>query len=423
EKYGTMSLKQVLQPAIKLAEQGFRVNYYLSQDLKGLAETFLKFPASAKVFLNKGKPYQEGELFVQKDLARTLRLITKKGRDAFYQGSIAELIAEDMEKHHGLITKKDLAEYRAVEREPVQGEYRGYKIIAMGPPSSGGIALIELLNILEGFDMGQMGHNSSRALHLLTEAMRRVFADRACYLGDSDYCNVPVSGLLSKQYAHGLRESINLFQATPSSQVREGNPLPYESDQTTHYSVVDKDRLAVAVTTTINEAYGSKVVVEGTGFLLNNEMDDFSVKPGAPNLYGLIGSEANAIAPGKRMLSSMSPTIVEKDGQLFLVLGARGGPAIITSLVQVILNVIDYGLTIQEAIDAPRIHHQWLPDQLLYERVGFPYDVLENLTRMGHEVQERKGYGSEAHAIMVEPETKILLGAADSRGEGKALGY
>lgn len=423
DRYGTMSLKQVTPPAIDLARQGVTVSYELSEELSQASEELSSFPASAKIFLKDGKPYQMGDLLVQKDLAETLELISEKGPDAFYKGKIADLIAEDMKKNGGLITKEDLTNYRPVEREPVYGTYRSYEIMSMGPPSSGGIALIELLNILEAYDMGASGHNSSKTIHLIVEAAKRVYADRAQHLGDSDFWSVPINGLTSKEYAAKLRGEIDPFVATPSDQMSHGNPMPYESQQTTHYSVVDKNRMAVCVTITLNSSFGSKVVIEGTGFLMNNEMDDFSMKPGVPNIYGLVGAEANAIEPGKRMLSSMSPTIVSRDGELFLVIGTPGGSTIITTVLQVIMNLIDHGMDIEEAIDATRIHHQWFPDTLYIERTGLPADVLENLEKMGHHCKRKKGYNGNAQGITFDPETGILSGASDPRGEGRAVGY
>jgi gamma-glutamyltranspeptidase/glutathione hydrolase len=423
DKYGTMSLKQVIAPAINLAEQGFNVNYELSQALTNASEEISQFPASAEILLNNGKPFQEGDILIQKDLAKTLIMISEKGPDAFYKGRIADLIAEDMKKKGGLITREDLANYRPIEREPIFGTYRGYEITSMEPPSSGGIALIQLLNILEVYDIAASGYNSSKTVHLIVEAAKRVYADRAQHLGDSDFHPVPISGLTSKKYGAELRKGINLSSATPSSQISHGDPLPYESHETTHYSVVDKNRMAVSVTFTLNSSFGSKVVIDGAGFLMNNEMDDFSVKPGVPNIYGLIGAEANAIKPNKRMLSSMSPTIVTNDGVLFLVIGTPGGSTIITTVLQVIMNLIDHNMDIEEAIFATRIHHQWLPDSLYIEKSGLPKDVLENLEKMGHHLKVKKGYNGNAQGIMVHPETGILLGASDHRGEGKAVGY
>lgn len=423
DKYGTMSLKEILAPAIRLAQEGFRVTYGLGQELNQASDELSLFSATAKIFLKQGRPLQEGEFLVQKDLARTLELISEKGPDVFYKGKIADLIADDMKKNGGLITRDDLINYHPVEREPAFGTYRGYEITSMGPPSSGGMALIEFLNILEAYDIGASGHNSSRTIHLIAEAAKRVYADRAQHLGDSDFWSVPISGLTSKHYAAELRKGIDLNLATPSNQISHGNPLPYESHETTHYSVVDKNRMAVCVTITLNSAFGSKVVIEGTGFLMNNEMDDFSMKPGVPNIYGLVGAEANAIEPGKRMLSSMSPTVVSRDGELFLVIGTPGGSTIITTVLQVIMNLIDHGMDVEEAIDATRIHHQWLPDTLYIERIGLPTDVLENLERMGHRLKRKKGYNGNAQGIMVDPQTGILSGASDHRGEGKAVGY
>jgi gamma-glutamyltranspeptidase/glutathione hydrolase len=423
EKYGTFSLKKILAPAIKLAQEGFPVDFIFHQDLVRLREIFLKFPASARVFLKNGEPYAEGERFIQKDLAKSLKIIAKKGTQGFYTGPIAELIVKDMAQHRGLITRDDLAKYQPQERPPVRGTYRNFEIISMPPPSSGGIAILQLFNILESRNLNQLGYHASAHIHLLAEAFRRVFADRSRHLGDPDFWDVPVAGLISKAYAAQLQQPINPFTATPSASVLPGDPIPYESSETTHYSVVDKNRMAVAVTTTINTGYGSKVVITGAGFLMNNEMDDFASKPNTPNAFGLIGTDANAIQPRKRMLSSMSPTIVIKDNQPLLVVGAMGGPAIISSVAQTILNVIDFGMNIQAAIDAPKMHHQWIPDHILYEKFCFPKDVLENLTRMGHAVVQRNNVHSETNGIQIDPQTGVLLGGADSRLKAAAVGY
>jgi gamma-glutamyltranspeptidase/glutathione hydrolase len=330
-----------------------------------------------------------------------------------------------------------LRDYRAVEREPVTATYRGYKVVSMGPPSSGGVALAQLFNAVEPYDLGEMGYQSSAATHLMGEAMRRVFADRAQWLGDSDFVDVPIDALTEPAYMRERMESFNPYRATPTDSVEHGQPLAAESVETTHYSIVDRDGNAVSVTTTINGSYGSKVVVDGAGFFLNNEMDDFSVKPGFPNMYGLVGSEANAIEPEKRMLSSMSPTIVEDpDGELFMVIGTPGGSTIITTVFQVILNVIDHGMNIQEAVAAPRIHHQWKPDNLWYEPFGLAADALRNLKRRGWSVRQGAIWGSrtwgQAEGITVRSEPvapgasemrRIYLGGADPRGNDVALGY
>ncbi len=424
-KYGKLPWKELLQPAIRLAEQGFPISYELANSLKRRKAIFLKFPATAKIFLKNGKePYREGDLLVQKDLAHTLRLIAEKGADGFYKGEVAEKIARAMKEHGGLITKADLSAYRAHERKPVEGDYHEYHIISMGPPSSGGICLVELLNILEGFPLKKMGFHSSQSVHVIVEAEKRVYADRAKFMGDIDFYPVPIAGLTSKPYADSLRKQIDPNRATPSSEISAGRPVGYESPQTTHYSVVDENRLAVSVTTTLNSAYGSKVVIDGAGFFMNNEMDDFSAKPGVPNQFGLIGGEANAIEPHKRMLSSMTPTIVEKNGKLFMVVGTPGGSTIITSVLQTILNVVDFGLNIQEAVDAPRFHHQWLPDQIFYDRFAFPKDVVANLQKMGHHLKARYSNGPGiVEAILVDPRTGVLWGGSDSRGYGLAKGY
>ena len=422
EKYGTMSRKEVLKPAIKLAEKGFIVNEGLANAFKNAFEHFKKFPSTMKYFSKNGQPYKAGDRLVQKDLAKVLKLIRDKGRDGFYKGRVADLIVEEMKRGGGLITYEDLENYQPVLRKPVVGNYRGYEIISMGPPSSGGVCLIELLNILENFDLKKYGFGSSYTIHYLVEAMRRVYADRAEYLGDPDFVQIPLDKLLSKEYAKELASEIDTFFATPSSRIiRSVSPIS-EGVHTTHYSVVDRWGNVVAVTTTINSYFGSMVAVDGAGFFLNNEMDDFSAKPGAPNQFGLLGSKANSIQPGKRMLSSMTPTIVLKNGKPFLVLGSPGGSTIITSVLQVILNVIDFGMNIQEAVDSPRIHHQWYPDRIFFERRGLPRDVIENLEKRGHKLVERDGYQGEVQAILID-ENGVKYGAVDPRGYGLAMGY
>jgi gamma-glutamyltranspeptidase/glutathione hydrolase len=422
EKYGTMSRREVLKPAIELAEKGFIVNEGLANAFKNAFEHFKKFPSTMRYFSKNGQPYSAGDRLVQKDLAKVLKLIRDKGRDGFYKGKVADLIVEEMKRGGGLITYEDLENYQPVLRKPVVGNYRGYEIISMGPPSSGGVCLIELLNILENFDLKKYGFGSSYTIHYLVEAMKRVYADRAEYLGDPDFVQIPLDKLLSKEYAKELASEIDTFYATPSSRIIRSVSPTSEGVHTTHYSVVDRWGNVVAVTTTINSYFGSMVAVDGAGFFLNNEMDDFSAKPGAPNQFGLLGSKANSIQPGKRMLSSMTPTIVLKNGKPFLVLGSPGGSTIITSVLQVILNVVDFDMNIQEAVDSPRIHHQWYPDQIFFERRGLPRDVIENLERRGHKLVERVGYQGEVQAILID-ENGVKYGAVDPRGYGLAMGY
>nr|BCW99998.1 MAG: gamma-glutamyltransferase [Bacteroidota bacterium] len=423
ERFGRLSRAEVMEPAIRLAQEGFLLSRIAAENLNEAAPYFARFPGSRKYFLRPdGRPWQEGDRFVQRDLAETLKRIRDHGRDGFYRGQTADLIVAEMRRGGGLITHEDLARYRPLWREPVRGTYRGYEIISMGPPSSGGVALLQLLNMVEPYDLAAMGFHSSASIHLMAEAMRRVYADRAEFLGDPDFYPVPVPQLISKAYARHRMRDFDPERTTPSAQVRHGNPLGYESEQTTHYSIVDAEGNAVSCTTTLNGSYGSYVAVEGAGFLLNNEMDDFVAKPGVPNMFGLLGGEANAIAPGKRMLSSMTPTIVTRDGRLFMVIGTPGGSTIITTVFQILVNVIDFGMNIQEAIDASRFHHQWLPDVLYYEKRGLPRDVVENLRRRGWQVVERSGYSGRADGILVGPDGR-LYGGADPRGEDTAVGY
>jgi len=421
-RYGTMTLKELIKPAIKLAEEGFPMYQGLYRAIIGSKNSFLKFPSTSAIFLKDDGFYEIGENFIQRDLARTLSIIAENGPDAFYTGRIADLIERDMKKNGGLITKDDLMNYRAVEREPIIGSYRGYGIISMGPPSSGGIVLNEILNILEFYDLQKMGHNSSEAMHIIAEAERRAYADRARYLGDADFVSIPENGLISKRYAKELNSGIDSEKASSSDEINHGDPYPFENDETTHFSIVDRFGNAVACTYTLNGGFGSKVVVDGAGFLLNNEMDDFSIKSGYPNIYGLIGGEANSIKPGKRMLSSMTPTIITKDDKPFMVTGSPGGSRIITTVLQVIINVIDYEMNVKEAVDVPRFHHQWKPDIIYYEPYGFPKDVLKNLEKMGHKVSVRS-YMGDANSILVDLEDGVLYGASDSRTNSKAVGY
>ena len=423
KKYGTMDIEEVIEPAIDLAEHGFILNYRLAESLDYFLPQFTKFPSTAKVFTKNGQPYREGDALVQKDLAKTLRLIREKGRKGIYKGETAELIVAEMRRTGGLITEDDLDDYEPIIRKPLQGSYRGYEILSMGPSSSGGVGLIQLLNILEGYDISSLGLSSSKTLHIFAEAMKRVYADRAEFLGDQEFTDVPVDWLISKEYAAERRKEIDLTKATPSREVRHGAEMAEGHSETTHYSVIDSFGNVVSTTTTLNDSYGSKVVVDGAGFLLNNEMDDFSAKPGVPNMYGLIGSEANSIQPKKRMLSSMTPAIVLKNGKPFMVVGSPGGPTIITTVLQIVTNVIDFKLKIQEAVDATRIHHQWLPDTLYYEEHGLPIDVVENLRAKGHNVVEREGTQGRVDAILIDHEKGLIYGVSDPRGYGEAVGY
>lgn len=423
EKFGTMNRKQVITPAYELAAKGFPLLPDLAEDLNWGRKNFLKFPGSTKYFVSKDSAYKDGEIWKQTDLSGTLKRIIEKGRDGFYKGRTADLIVAEMKRGGGLISHSDLEQYQAVIREPLKGTYRGYEIISQPPVSSGGIALLQLLNILEGYDLKSYGHNSAKTVHRYIEAMRRVYADRAEHLGDPDFYNVPMKWLTSKQYADNVRATIDTLKASESKNISHGKSPARESEQTTHYSVVDKWGNCVSVTTTINGGFGSYVAVDGAGFLLNNEMDDFSAKPGAPNMFGALGNIANEIQPGKRMLSSMTPTIVAKDGKPFMVIGTPGGTTIITTVMQVICNVIDFGMNIQEAIDAPRIHHQWSPDITHYERRGLSFDTVEKLESMGHKLSQRRGTSGLAEGIIIDSEKGFFYGATDSRGYGAAIGY
>ncbi|MFT5172494.1 MAG: gamma-glutamyltranspeptidase/glutathione hydrolase [Gammaproteobacteria bacterium] len=419
--FGTMPLAQVMAPAIRLAREGITVTGDLADSLRARAKRLKEHAPSANIFFKAdGSAFKVGERLIQADLARSLQLISEHGAKVFYQGEIAARIVSDMRIHDGLIRAADLAGYRTVMRSPVFGTYRGHAIASMPPPSSGGVHLIQILNVLEGFPIGFLGHNSADTIHLLTESMKLAYADRASHLGDADFIRVPVQGLTSKSYAGVLRERINLQQARPSAQIAAGRPAMYESNETTHFSIMDAFGNVVANTYTINFSYGSGIVVPGTGILLNNEMDDFSAKPGAANAYGLIGSEANAIEPRKRPLSSMTPTIVFRAGKALLATGSPGGSRIISTTAQVIMNVIDHRMNIAEAVAAPRIHHQWFPDELRVES-GISPDTLAILRARGHAVVENNAMGS-ANSVMRTDQG--LLGTADSRRRGAlAAGY
>jgi gamma-glutamyltranspeptidase/glutathione hydrolase len=441
QKWGKLTLKQVMAPAIKLAREGYALSWDAADDLH---DSFLaKFPESRRVFQRNGDYYKPGEIFRQPDLARTLERIAGNPDD-FYHGALARELAAALQKGGGLITADDLAHYEVKDREPVRGTYRGYEIISAPPPSSGGTALIESLNIVEGYDLAKLGNRSAQAIHLISEAFRRAFFDRAEFLGDPDFARIPVAQLIDKKYAAAWRETIDPAHASPSKDLKrpavfseleqyaaEHPPAaaPHESYHTTHYSVVDAEGNAVAVTTTINGWFGSRVTADGLGFLLNNEMDDFSAKPGAANSYGLLQGAANAIGPGKRPLSSMTPTIVVHDGKPVMVLGSPGSSKIITTVANILMGVVDYGMNIQEAVNAPRFHHQWMPDVVIVEK-WFSPDTVNALRQMGYTVQiglhdgdHVSPYWSDAECIAIDEKTGQRLGASDGRHNGKAVGY
>ncbi|MGJ8573080.1 MAG: gamma-glutamyltransferase [Hoeflea sp.] len=424
ETYGTMTLAEAAAPAIKLAEDGIVVTADLADSLKGLEKRLKTWPASAAIFYKQDDSfYEPGDVIRQPDLAATLKKIASEGPDGFYKGQVAEQIAASVQEAGGSMTVEDLAGYKAVLRQPVSGTYRGHEIVSMPPPSSGGTHIIQILNVMEGYPVGFLGHNSSDTIHLMAEAMKRAYADRSEYLGDPDFADVPVKTLTSKDYAAKIRDGISLNRATPSASIKPGELAPYESDQTTHFSIVDKDGNAVSNTYTLNFSYGSGMTAAGTGVLLNNEMDDFSAKPGVPNAYGLIGGDANAVEPGKRPLSSMSPTIVLKDGKPFLVTGSPGGSRIITTTLQVISNMIDHGMNVAEATNAARIHHQWLPDEIRVEEGGLSRDTVAALEAKGHTIAVNSVMGS-TQSIHVDADKGLLLGASDTRRTGSAtVGY
>ena len=427
KKYGSHRLTwaQLIEPARALAANGFSVTYTLARGLRSSKDYLSKYAETKRIYLNNGRLYNEGEIFRQPDLAATFARLQQRGADEFYEGQTARLIVDDLKRHNGLIAMPDMRGYVARERETLRGTYRGYEIVSMPPPSSGGAVLIEMLNILEGYDLKKMDWASSDRYHLMTEAMRRAFADRAEYMGDTDFVKVPVAGLTDKKYAAQLRGTINPERASSSEQVKAGKPAGYESDETTHFTVVDAEGNAVANTYTLNNSYGSGVVAKGTGVIMNDEMDDFAAKPGTPNLYGLIQGERNAVAPRKRPLSAMTPTFVlRKDGSLWFTVGSPGGPTIINTVLEVISNVVDYGMNIQQAIDAPRIHHQWLPDELVYEPFGLSGDTQRVLAARGHKLVDKPRYLGDAEGIMIEEKTGIRLGATDPRrSDGVAIGY
>jgi gamma-glutamyltranspeptidase/glutathione hydrolase len=441
QKYGKLTIKQVMAPAIRYARKGYALTWGEARDFhdRHLAE----FPESHRIFQRSGNYYKPGEVFRQPDLARTLKRIAQKPED-FYHGAMAQELAAAVQKGGGLMTAEDLAQYEVKEREPIRGTYRGYEIISAPPPSSGGIVLLESLNILEGYDLAKLGNRSAQSIHYITEAFRRAFFDRAEFLGDPDFSKIPVAQLIDKRYAAAWRDSIDQVHATPSSALKRpaifseleqyaaAHPpaeMQHESPHTTHYSVMDADGNSVAVTTTINDWFGSRVTAEGLGFLLNDEMDDFSAKPGASNADGLMQGPANAIGPGKRPLSSMTPTIVTRDGKTFLVVGSPGSSKIITTVANVLMGVIDYGMNVQEAVNAPRFHNQWLPDVVNVEQ-WFSPDTVSVLKQMGYKIEfglhdgsDWSPYWSDAECIAVDMKTGERLGASDGRNNGKAVGY
>ncbi len=424
KKYGSgkVKWKDLVEPARLLAQNGYVLSFRLAELFKAYKETLSKYPESRRIFLKNGAFYEEGEVFKQPELAKTLGRVGMLGAREFYTGKTAELIAADMKANNGLITLEDLKNYQAKEREPLKGSYRGYEILTMPPPSSGGIVMLQVLGMLEGYDVKTMPYNSAAKYHVLAEAMRRAFADRAEFMADPDFATVPVTQLLDKKYLESRRSTIDLSKASNSKDIGHGEILGAESMDTTHFTVVDKDGMTVSNTYTINDLYGSRVTAKGTGVLLNDEMDDFAARPGKPNMFGLIQGEKNAVQPGKRPLSSMTPTIVlRKDGSTWFALGARGGPRIISAVMQSVINVIDHGMNIQAAIDAPRIHHQWLPDELLYEPFGMSPDTMSILSAYGHKFSGPSNIAS-ATGIMID-EKGVRLGAIDSRSDGKAIGY
>lgn len=430
---GKLSWAQLIEPARRLATTGFPIPRSLAISLAKKQKEFELYQDSRRIFLNNGRPYHEGDLLRQPDLAATLSRLQRSGAREFYEGPTARLIAADMKRNKGLMTLDDLRGYVAKERVPVRTTYRGHEVVTMPPPSSGGVILIEMLNILEGYDLRKMGPSSADRYHLMAEAMRRAYADRAEYLGDADFADVPVAGLIDKNYAERRRATISMQHASTSAEVRAGSPAGVEPAETTHFTIVDAEGNAVANTYTLNDSYGSKVVARGTGVLLNNEMDDFAAKPGTPNMYGLIQGERNAVAPRKRPLSAMTPTFVlRRDGSLWFAVGSPGGATIMNTVLQVVTNIIDYDMNLQQAIDAPRIHHQWLPDELAYEPYALSEDTLQILKARGHNARIRRdagwtsgdGYMGDAAGVMIEETMGVRLGANDPRrANGLAVGY
>jgi gamma-glutamyltranspeptidase/glutathione hydrolase len=419
-KYGKLPFKEVIQPAIDLAEKGFPVTRRQAEELNSNRKTFIDRNAFRPAFV-KDSLWKEGDILIQSTLAETLKRIRDFGRDGFYCGRTAHLLVREMKRANGIVSEQDMNEYRSVSRVPLTTAYKGYKIITVPPPSSGGIILIQLLKMIEPYPVREWGFNSSRTIHLMVEAERRAFADRSEYPGDPDFVKIPVDKLVSKEYLLNRMCDFNEKRASLSQEIKPGSPEGYTSEETTHYSVVDAAGNAVAATTTLNNTFGNSIVVDSAGFILNNQMDDFSVKPGFPNMYGLVGGEANSVQPGKRMLSSMTPSIIEREGKLFLVLGSPGGSTIPTTVFQVIVNVFDFGMSIGQAVDAGRFHHQWLPDWISFEKNAIDSISYKKLTDMGHILKDRASIGS-INAIMILPGGK-KAGGADKRGNNSSCGY
>jgi gamma-glutamyltranspeptidase / glutathione hydrolase len=425
QRHGKLPWRDLVEPARRLAAEGFVVDHYLARSLAAEenAKRLGAFAESRRIFLRDGRHWREGETLRQPELAKTLGRIAEKGPDDFYRGETARLLVAELRAEGGIVTMRDLAEYEPVIRKPLRGTYRGLDVISMPPPSSGGIALVGMLNMLESFDIALMGHNSSASVHVLAEVMRRAFADRARFLGDADFVEVPVDALTSKEYAAKRMESFDARRITEGEAGGAGDPFALEPVETTHFTVVDAEGNAVSNTYTLNDSYGSGVTVRGAGFLLNNEMDDFTTAPGVPNMYGLVQGEANSIEPRKRPLSSMTPAFVVRDGELWLALGSPGGPRIITAVLQVIVNVADHGMNLQEAIDAPRIHHQWSPDEIYWEKFGVSIDVRSALEARGHRFRAKPVALGDVQGVMIESPGGIRLGASDPRLGGAPAGY
>ena len=420
KKYGRLQWREVVMPGVKLARNGFKLSYSVARGLRSAEQRLSQFPETKRIYLKQGNFYEAGETIRMPELAKTLERIAKRGPDDFYLGQTAKILASETSKNGGILSEADLRDYQAVERKPLLSGYRGYNLIAAPPPSSGGIGMLQMMGMLDRLDYSKAGMGSARHAHSLAEVMRRFYADRSEFLGDPDFVKIPLKTLLDPNYIASRAASIAPDKATPSGDLKHGPVPPEESPETTHLSIVDESGNAVSLTYTLNGGYGSGVTVPGLGFLLNNEMDDFSAKPGAANMFGAVGGKANSIAPGKRMLSSMTPTIVTKDDKLLMVIGAPGGTRIITGVMQAILHVLDFKLNMQDAIDAPRLHHQWLPDKLYLER-GWSPDTIEILKRLGHNVETNTPSVSNVHGILVEDQW--LQGAADGRSNGKAAGY